>query len=281
MTAPASSDPAPDVAVVVPAYNEADAIGACLDTLAAQTLRHETVVVDDGSTDATVEIAERRDVQVLRQAHRGPALARNLGAASTTAPILAFLDADMTFAPDFLEKLVAPIVDGSAVGTFTRDELVANVENRWARYTNLFTGLPADRRMPADHADESRVFRAIRRDAFERVGGYEDRGPGEDVTLYEKLGVPATRADGALCWHRNPDRLSEVFAAARWYGKSDLRPHTAGNWVRLAPPVAALRAVRAGLRHRSAGFAVFCLVHDAGAFTGFVDRDLLHRHHAR
>jgi glycosyltransferase involved in cell wall biosynthesis len=271
----------PEVAVVIPAYDEADAIGACLDTLAAQTLPHELVVVDDGSTDATAAIAEARGARVLREGHRGPAVARNRGAAETTAPILAFLDADMTFAPDFLERLVEPIRSGGAIGTFTRDELLENVDNRWARYTNLFTGLPADRRMPADHGDESRVFRAIRRDAFERAGGYDDTGPGEDVTLSAKLGVPATRAEGALCWHRNPARLSEVFAAARWYGKSDMTPHTAANWLRLAPPVAALRAVRAGLRHRSAPFALFAFVHDLGAFAGFVDRDLLGRHHAR
>jgi glycosyltransferase involved in cell wall biosynthesis len=269
------------VAVVIPAYNEADAIGACLDSLAAQTLEHELVVVDDGSTDATVAVAEARGARVLRAAHRGPALARNEGAAATSAPILAFLDADMTFAPDFLERLVAPLADEAVVGTFTRDELLANVENRWARYTNELIGLPPDRRMPADHGDESRVFRAIRRDAFERVGGYDDTGPGEDVTLYDKLGVPARRAEGALCWHRNPDRLREVFASARWYGKSDLTPHTPRNWLRLAPPVAAVRAIRAGLRHGSAGFALFALVHDLGAFAGFVDRDLLRRHHAR
>src|SRR5205085_900322 len=106
-----------------------------------------------------------------------------------------------------------------AVGTFTRDEFTANTQNVWARYTNVSVGLPADRRMPADHGDTSRVFRAIRRDAFERVGGYDDVGVGEDVTLSGKLRQLAVRADGAVCWHRNPDRLRDVFTSARWYGK--------------------------------------------------------------
>jgi glycosyltransferase involved in cell wall biosynthesis len=270
-----------EVAVVIPAYNESVVIGACLETLAAQTISHDLLVVDDGSTDDTAAIAHSRGARVLRTDHLGPAVARNRGAAETTAPILVFLDADMTFAPDFLERLVAPITAGTAIGTFTRDELVENVDNRWSRYTNISTGLPPDRRMPADHADESRVFRAIRRDAFDRAGGYDDIGCGEDITLSAKLGVLAARAEDALCWHRNPERLSEVFASARWYGKSDLTPHTVTNWIRLSPPIAALRAVRKGVRHRSATFALFSLVHDTGAFTGFIDRDLLRRHHAR
>jgi glycosyltransferase involved in cell wall biosynthesis len=270
-----------DVAVVIPAYNEADALGACLDTLAAQTLPHETVVVDDGSTDDTAAVAREREIRVLHLEHGGPAVARNRGASVTSAPILAFLDADMTFAPDFLERLIEPIKNQGAVGTFTRDELLENLDNRWARYANIAIGLPPDRRMPADHGDESRVFRAIRRDAFERAGGYDDAGYDDDTTLSAKLGARAVRAEGAICWHRNPDRLSEVFVSARWSGKSDLTPHTVGNWVRLSPPLAALRAVRAALRRRSLSFGLFLLVRDVGMFAGFVDRDVLRRHHAR
>ena len=270
-----------EVAVVIPAYNEADVLGACLDTLAAQTLLQETVVVDDGSTDDTAAIARERGIRVLHVDHSGPGVARNRGASVTSAPILAFLDADMTFAPDFLERLIDPIKNQGAIGTFTRDELLENVDNRWARYTNIVVGLPPDRRMPADHGDESRVFRAIRRDAFERVGGYDDVGCGEDVTLSAKLGLPAVRAEGAVCWHRNPERLSEVFASARWYGKSDLTPHTFGNWLRMSPPGAAFRAARAALRRRSLSFGLFLLVHDIGTFAGFVDRDVFGRHHAR
>jgi glycosyltransferase involved in cell wall biosynthesis len=265
----------------VPAYNEEDSLGSCLDTLAQQTIGHELVVVDDGSTDATAATACSRGVRVVESPHRGPAVARNIGAANTTAPILAFLDADMTFAPDFLERLIEPILRNGAVGSFTRDEFVSNVDNRWARYTNTSAGLPPNRRMPADHADESRVFRAIRRDAFESVGGYDDVGVGEDVTLARKLGTLAVRADGAVCWHRNPDRLREVFLSARWYAKGDLHLPTLANWLRCIPPIAAIRAVRKGWQAGSASYAVFRFVHDAGTFVGFLERTVLNGHHAR
>src|SRR5436309_4347153 len=93
------SDRPVEVSVVIPAYNEESSLGACLDTLNKQTIPAEIVVVDDGSTDRTSAIAAARGVRVLRTDHRGPAVARNRGAQATSAPILAFLDADMTFAP--------------------------------------------------------------------------------------------------------------------------------------------------------------------------------------
>src|SRR4051812_37615454 len=120
------SDLSIEVSVVIPAYNEESVLGACLDTLSHQTVPHEVLVVDDGSTDRTSTVAESRGVPVVRLDHRGPAVARNRGARETTAPILAFLDADMTFAADFLEKLIKPIQQNGAVGSFTRDEFTAN-----------------------------------------------------------------------------------------------------------------------------------------------------------
>jgi hypothetical protein len=135
--------------------------------------------------------------------------------------------------------------------------------------------------VPADHGDTSGAFRAIRRDAFESVGGYDDVGCGEDSTISAKLGVLAVRANDARCWHTNPERLSEIFVNARWYGKSDIVAHTRKNWVRLSPPVVAVRAARTALRHRSAVLAVYIVVHDSGLLAGFVARDLFRRHHAR
>lgn len=270
-----------NVSVVIPAYDEEDCIGDCLDSLARQTLEHEVIVVDDGSRDRTAAAARERGVLVLRQEHGGPGTARNLGAAAARGDILAFLDADMTFAPDFLEKLVAPIVAGEAVGTFTRDELLGNSERAWARFFNLASGLPADRRLPADYPDRSTVFRAISREAFERAGGYDDTGCGEDLSISRKLGVEAVRAEGAVCWHRNPSGVRDVFRAARWYGKSDVRPHSLPNYVRLLPPVALARAARVALRRRSLSFGAFQLVHDAGTLAGFIAADVLRSHHAR
>jgi hypothetical protein len=62
-------------------------------------------------------------------------------------------------------------------------------------------------------------YRAISRDAFLSVGGYDDVGYGEDMTLAPKLGVEALAAPGAVCWHFNPDSISEIFENARWIAR--------------------------------------------------------------
>lgn len=86
------------VAVVIPAYDAARYLAEALESaLAQRPAPAEVVVVDDGSGDATAEVArafEARGVRLLRQENRGPAVARNAGVTATTAPLLAFLDAD-------------------------------------------------------------------------------------------------------------------------------------------------------------------------------------------
>ena len=94
----------PEVSVIIPAYNEEQYIGACLESLLNQTHpSYEAIVVDDGSTDRTVEVIRSfNGVRLLRQDHSGPGGAYNLGAQHARGDILVFVDAGMTFVPDFI-----------------------------------------------------------------------------------------------------------------------------------------------------------------------------------
>ena len=88
------------ISVIIPTYNEESVILDCLRSLASQSLKDfEIIVVDDGSTDTTVEKLE--DVMVLHQNHLGAGAARNLGAKQAKGDILVFVDADMTFDRNF------------------------------------------------------------------------------------------------------------------------------------------------------------------------------------
>jgi glycosyltransferase involved in cell wall biosynthesis len=241
----------PSVSVVVGAYDEARHIGGLIRSLRFQTLSPlDVIVADDGSTDGTADVAESAGAdKVLRLEHRGPAAARNAGAAEARGEILVFLDGDMECAPQFLERLVAPIAAGEAPGTFTREIFLANSERRWARAYAAVRFSPPDRLLPEDFPDRFGAYRAIRADAFERVGGYDDIGYGEDMTIATKLGEHALVAPGAVLYHHHPDTLSEIFGNGRWVGRGEaIKALKHPFWTHSPPRVAriSLRQLREG-----------------------------------
>jgi glycosyltransferase involved in cell wall biosynthesis len=94
------------VSVVVPTYNRANLLCRALcSVLAAIAPGDEVIVVDDGSTDNTVEVLEpyRNRIRYLRGPHRGVGAARNSGIAAATKPLVAFQDSDDEWMPDKLQ----------------------------------------------------------------------------------------------------------------------------------------------------------------------------------
>jgi ABC-type polysaccharide/polyol phosphate transport system ATPase subunit len=266
-------EPITSVSVVIAAYNESEHIRECLDSLGKQTFHpHEVIVVDDGSRDGTPEIVASTDgVMLMRQDHKGAGSARNLGGFAATGQVLVFVDADMTFAPDFIERLIAPIVEKGAVGTFTREIFVANPRRRWARAHMIGRGLPAGSHFPPGFPDRWENFRAITRSAFVSVNGFDEIGHGEDVTLGRKLQAQAEVAPGAVCWHYEPDTLSEIWRSAKWYGRGERvmegRPFAVYN-----PLAAVARAWRLAIRHGTPSLFAYRLVWDSGVLTGLLTR---------
>lgn len=105
----------PVVSVVIPCFNSRELIAGTIASVAAQTLRGvEIVVIDDASSDDTVEVARRALEQsglagclVRCAANGGPARARNEGVRRSTGEFVAFLDSDDTWLPEKLERQVA------------------------------------------------------------------------------------------------------------------------------------------------------------------------------
>ena len=106
---PARANMALTISVVIPVFNSERYLRQCLDRLRGSTLTdYECIVVDDGSTDASAEVAEQRGATVLRMdRRRGPAYARNLGAQAATGEILFFIDADVCVAANTLTRVRA------------------------------------------------------------------------------------------------------------------------------------------------------------------------------
>ena len=97
------------ISVVIPAYNAAGFLRSCLENLSRSTVTpHECIVVDDGSSDESVEVAKSFGVKVVTTGGRsGPARARNLGARHATGDVLYFIDSDVCVYPDTVERVRA------------------------------------------------------------------------------------------------------------------------------------------------------------------------------
>ncbi len=119
------------VSVVIPAFNEAETIAAVI----ASALQHpdvtEVLVVDDGSTDTTAQVAEAAGARVIRRAQNtGKASAMDAGVRAATANILLFLDADVTgHTQQTLSQIMHPVIEGRHemyVGVRARSTMLLN-----------------------------------------------------------------------------------------------------------------------------------------------------------
>lgn len=268
------------VSVVIAAFDEERLVGRCVDSILAQTyVPLEVIVVDDGSGDRTAEIAEHRGVRVIRVPHRGPARARNIGAEAARGEAVVFVDADLELDPSCIERLTAPILDGVEVGTFTKDMWVANRDRPWAACWTLNRGFPEGHVFPPGFPSKWSNFRAVRREPFLRVGGYDDVGYGEDMTLAGKLGTLAVAVPGAGMWHHNPDSLGEIWQNAVWIGRGVRIRELDHVWLRYAPWCSFARGVRVARASGRPRFVPFKLVYDAGVLTGYAASFVAPRRH--
>jgi glycosyltransferase involved in cell wall biosynthesis len=102
------------VSFLIPAFNEEATIGEVLERIAALGLDAQVIVVDDGSTDRTGEIAEAHGATVIRQANAGKGAAIRTAIGAIDGEIAVIQDADMEYDPAEVPELIAPIVRGVA-----------------------------------------------------------------------------------------------------------------------------------------------------------------------
>lgn len=206
------------VSIIIPVYNEERVIADCIRSLQKQSYKNfEIIVVDDGSSDRTVEIVKSFEgfgVRLLRQKHKGPGVARNLGARYAKGKILSFPDADMTFHRDYLKNLIKPIIQGEAIGTEERKQIASNKDKIWSKCWGSYFRIDEKTRY-------GKIFRAILKSEFERMGGFDaSLGYADDSTFYKKFRVSSVWVDNAICYHKNPETLREVYRQSIWIGSS-------------------------------------------------------------
>lgn len=195
---PDPADPDPFVSVVLPVYNRASSLGAAIDSVLDQSPpADELIVVDDGSTEDLSPVLARYAgrIRLHRQANGGVASARNAGARLARGRWLAFIDSDGEWAPGHVAALHRDLVGADA-------DVVVHLGDTRFRGRGYDETMFAIKRVdyPKDRA--VRVERplpliisgmppegaAVRRDAFETIGGFDETMRiAEDTALFGRL----------------------------------------------------------------------------------------------
>jgi glycosyltransferase involved in cell wall biosynthesis len=189
----------PDISVIIPVRNGAGVLGRCLEALRQSTgVSWECIVVDDGSSDASVAIARQNGARSLGTDHAasGPGRARNLGAHAAAAPLLCFLDADVVVRPDTLAQFAALFAhDPDLSAAFGSYDDQPGSRDLLSQYRNLLHHF-----VHQTGREEATTFwsgcGAIRRSAFLALGGFDpsfDRPSIEDIELGYRLHAAAAR----------------------------------------------------------------------------------------
>jgi glycosyltransferase involved in cell wall biosynthesis len=163
----------PLISFVIPAYNAAAVLDRTLGSLARQTVpdSFEVIVVDDGSTDDTVDVAAGFGglaVEVVSQENAGPSAARNTGATRATGTYLAFVDADDELDPEWVAVMVSGIGQGSPVAVSCGGHLIE-------AHSGVEVDLWPQELSPAFYGMIGRFIGGtyvIRKDVFSTIGGF-------------------------------------------------------------------------------------------------------------
>ena len=180
------------LSVIIPVRNDPKNLDLCLRALeASEHPEFEVIVIDDASTDATVEVARRHGVKVLRQETRsGPATARNLGVQAARYPYIYFVDADVCVQPGTLEQVAAKFLSDPTVDAFFGSyDTSPGAPNVLSQYRNLLHHF-------VHQASNRRAFSfwsgcgAIKRSVFLELGGFDtsfSNASIEDIELGSRL----------------------------------------------------------------------------------------------
>lgn len=216
---------APKVSVVVPVYDAAATIGACIESLLVQSYPRESfeiVAVDNASTDATAAILRSFGdrIRLLREETRGPAAARNCGVRASSGEVIAQTDSDCVADRDWLRNLVRPFEDASVDLAGGRILSIAPANSVSAFGEEIH-----------DHDKAINVYRppyvitmnwAARRSLFDSAGWFDETLLRcEDVDLAWRawqIGVVFAYAHDAIVFHHNEVTLRGLFSEGVLHG---------------------------------------------------------------
>jgi len=251
------------VSVAATVLNEVEDIPSLVASLIDQTLAPaEVIIVDGGSTDGTWEwllaaqaqypsLVAIRDESCNLKRSPGPiARGRNVGIAAATSDIVACADAGCAYRPDWLARLTAPILDGTAEYAVGGSCIHPNAPTVWDIASAPFFGIKLDPAEPTKSCTARSM--AFRKELWQRVGGFpETVFLGEDTLFDAKVRaiVPPAFAERAKAFYRPRHSFKSSIRQLASYAVTDgvlgVRPaRLARNLARCVAEVAVIFALR-------------------------------------
>lgn len=228
------------ISIIIPAYNAEKELPGCLTALKNQTLPpDEIIVVDDGSTDQTVRIANQYKVKVIHQANQGPATARNTGVAAAIGDLILFTDSDCQPEPTWVERMVKPFDDPrvqSVKGSYKTCQPAPAARLVQCEFEERYQLLKKSEWI--DFVDAHAA--AFIKKTFVEIGGFDPGFPkanNEDVDLSYRMAAAGNKmvfAPNAVVYHQHPDTFSKYFRlkTGRGYWRMIVYRHHPGKAVR-------------------------------------------------
>lgn len=209
------------VSVVVPTRNEKEALEKLLKSLEKQTYKnYEIIVVDGGSTDGTVDVAESHGARVVKEygRYRSPANARNIGVEKAKGEVIALFDCDSEVNDRFLEEGVKAFSSGKVMGARCSYVLAEDTAVERILASKIAT-----------HRDIVHAPAFTRKGFIRKMGDWDaSLGYGEDKELTKNItdynekhgGQSIKTAPKAVIKTHLPHTVSELVAQQRWYGRT-------------------------------------------------------------
>lgn len=212
------------ITVIIPAYNEAPFIGHAIASVKAQDYPRDKVnivVVDNGSTDNTADIAKKADAAVINFPKGKVGAVRNCGVENSESDIVAFIDADCIAGPHWLSEPVSLLEDlsiGAVGGIYLLPESPTWVER-------AFVGYPDPKNMEAHSLPGGSIV--MRRETFLKIGRFnETLSAAEDDEISKRIRSHGyqilTRRACAVIHLGFPKTLGGIFKKQLWHGTNQL-----------------------------------------------------------
>jgi glycosyltransferase involved in cell wall biosynthesis len=215
----------PLLSFVIPVRNDADRLRRCLESIAAQraAVPLEIIVADNGSTDASADVARAAGATVLVLPGLPVAQLRNRAAAAAHGELLAFVDADHELADGWIAEAVARLHDPHVAAAGAEYDAPAGgtwVQRMYDRLRAHRPGVTAVDWLPSGNL-------VVRRETFTTIGGFDERLEScEDVDLCRRIrqrGGALISAEGLRSTHiGDPKTLTALFYSELWRGRDNI-----------------------------------------------------------